>query len=133
MKKNILYHCAVALCSLLYPLKWAFNLLPILPKMTPHEISEFLELPQSYIIGINNEAGVVIPSNVIKVYLDTNKVICNDPPFLIKEKKDLLSKLRQFTGFLPQKPDEALANYDQAFMTHIFDIDEDEKYPCNQV
>lgn len=114
---NLLMHVAEAICSFLFPLRWAGVYMPLLPE----SMIDFLYAPVPFLAGILSsyvERGCDIPEEVVFVDLDKREIRIPSqdtiPVLPEKEYKKLLKELKVHGNiFNPQSPLIALCN--QAF------------------
>ena len=133
-KINVLYHCSVAMCSLLFPLKWKLKLIPFIPLSNASKLSEILECPQGYLFGIKDDKGIKFIDSTVRVHLLTNSIVYNESekvfntPFV----KPLINYLTSMLSCFKEKPDSNLLHFDEAFMMNFYKVDE-EQYAYQQV
>ena len=125
-KRSVVYHSAIAICSLMYPFKWALKLIPILPFSDPIQITNISECPQAFIFGVTSQQNVKFLESTIIVNLDNNLISNNVDGILgsMIEKKQLIVKLSKIVSILPPKPDPNLNHFDEAFLLDMYDVDE---------
>ena len=87
--------CTCVAISLAYPLLWCHVYIPVLPRT----LVQVLQAPMPFIVGISSKtyALVHVPSHVVRVELDHNKVACGTPivPLPPKQRTKLLRELRK--------------------------------------
>ena len=126
--RALLYHCAIALISFLYPFRWVHNLIPVLPM---HLVS-FIDAPFPFLIGVETDvlSDLEVPEGVNTVMLDDGVFEMQEhlPKIPTRELKYLTSRLRKACAIF-KKPDPVLKTVNEAFNTvFIVEAEEEEKF-----
>ena len=126
--KALLTHASIALISFLFPLKWKFVLIPILPK----EMTDVLDAPVPFLIGIDplilkDDQSFEIPNEVYRVDLDMGFISLRDakPKLPSKDYKTLKTRLQKATEGI-ERPSPLLEQVDQAFNVVSYQDEQDD-------
>ena len=115
MKRSLLTYSSIALMSLIFPFKWSYAFIPVLPT----QLKTFIEAIFPYIIGVSPgmlTSDVEVPGDAVRVMLDEGRVVVTEvlqrPPD--KLRKQLYGRLSQCANFY-KREDMMREAVDEAF------------------
>lgn len=111
---SLLTLCCEAMTSLLYPFRWAHSYVPILPS----KLIGILSAPVPCIFGVHSDVyqqnAYLVSPEIVKVFLDDNKVDCGElgppPKFPEGRYRKLINAIIQNVSWLTKTGDLAYTN-----------------------